>query len=525
MGTTMKYFAISRFAAICTLCISLVCLLSCSHPEKRTTVTFQPDSLRVLRNPCVGWGLYCEGWEFDETYRERYPSVTPANFWKAMDSVRAHEYATHLYIRILWSSLEPEEGKYAWIHNPEYIRFIEEAKKRNLKLAFRIYHATRSRAKQGTPQYVFDAGAKFSWDTGEKFGEPHRVRDAHPEDPIFLARFDKFIEAFAKEYDDPDVTDFIDGFGAGWWGEGHHINLQDDRDLPFLIDQLTGIYHRHFNHILTVYNLAHHHPDPTIISDFEIAKEPVYEQRGFLPRRDGLGSHWFSEGDRDMMLNYFFPDSPLIGEGCYWFTNPVGDTKHWFTNDQLHQMNSWQEALTVGLDDALAYHANTFDLRVPREARFWIEELPGEVQRFITHGGYRLCPDRITYPERVPSGGVMTIGHSWKNMGVGVLPNNHPNWDRKYRVAFALLDPDTKRVISQTVVQDVDPGKWIKGGEYHYSSQLSPGEETGTMLLAVSIFDTKKGEPGLELSLEGPSYGKWYPVGTVTVAARITGDR
>ena len=248
-----------------------MCTLS-TFGQSYTTKTFIADTTSVLRNPCNGWAIYCEGWEFENTWRSIYPQVNAENFWKQMDSISAHKYATHIYIRILWSALEPEEGKYAWKYNKEYIQFIEEAKKRNLKLSFRVYCSTKSRTEEGTPKYVFDAGAGYSWDSGIRNGKEYKVRDAFMDDPVFLEKFESFVKAFALEYDKPDVTDFVDGFGAGWWGEGHHNNMKDFNNLPMLIDKLTGFYYNNFKNIITVYNLAHKHPDPTVVSDFELAK-------------------------------------------------------------------------------------------------------------------------------------------------------------------------------------------------------------------------------------------------------------
>ena len=299
-----------RFSCYSKFWWLVVCsIIGCSTATAQHTSIkiFEPDTTSVLRNPFTGWALYCEGWEFEKTWRVPYPQVNPVNFWKQMDSISAQKYSTHLYIRILWSALEPEEGKYAWIYNPEFIQFIEEAKKRDLKLAFRVYASTKSRSEEGTPKYVFDAGATYSWESTTKLGKEFNLRDAYVDNPIWLGKFEKFIEAFAKKYDNPDITDFIDGYGVGWWGEGHHINLMDKDNLPMLIVRMSGMYYKNFKNIITVYNLAYKHPDPTVVSDFDLAKELVYEQRGFLPRRDGLGSHWFSKGDRDMMQYYFYP--------------------------------------------------------------------------------------------------------------------------------------------------------------------------------------------------------------------------
>lgn len=499
-----------------TVVFSLMVSLSATG-QSTTTKTFETDSTSVLRNPCVGWAIYCEGWEFENTWRSIYPQVNAENFWKQMDSISAHKYATHIYIRILWSALEPEEGKYAWKNNQEYIQFIEEAKKRDLKLSFRVYCSTMSRTEEGTPKYVFDAGAGYNWDSRIKNGKEYKMRDAFMDDPIFLEKFETFVKAFAQEYDNPDVTDYVDGFGAGWWGEGHHNNIKDKDNLPMLIDKITGFYYKYFKNIVTVYNLAHKHPDPTVVSDFELAKELVYEQRGFIPRRDGLGSHWFSRGDRDMMQYYFFPNSPLIGEGCYWLSNPVETADPKSSLDTRFAMKDWPITLKKGLDDALNFHSNTFDLRVPKEAKLWIEEMPDQVQRFITHGGYRFIPENITFSNEAAVGGKIVVTHTWKNTGVGLLPNNHPNWNKKYKVAFALLDPKDKSIVSQTIVENSNPGTWIKGRFYTYRNEIGVGAAKDSLLLAVSIFDTKKNEPGLELGVKEKSINNWYPLGMVSV--------
>jgi len=79
-----------------------------TYGQSTTTKTFEADTTSVLRNPCTGWAIYCEGWEFEGSWRNFHPQVNAENFWKQMDSVSADKYATHIYIRILWSAMEPE---------------------------------------------------------------------------------------------------------------------------------------------------------------------------------------------------------------------------------------------------------------------------------------------------------------------------------------------------------------------------------------------------------------------------------
>ena len=80
-------------------------------------------------------------------------------------------------------------------------------------------------------------------------------------------------------------------------------------------------------------------------------------------------------------------------------------------------MNDFKEAFTVSVTDALDSHCNTLDLRMPLQCKFWIEELPDQVQRFITLGGYRLYPDYIKVEQDHKT---LTLFHSWKNYRCGV---------------------------------------------------------------------------------------------------------
>ena len=164
-------------------------------------------------------------------------------------------------------------------------------------------------------------------------------------------------------------------------------------------------------------------------------------------------------------------------------------------------MNNFSEAFTVGLEDALVSHSNTYDLRVPAQCKFWIEKLPDQVQKFITLGGYRLYPLNVKIQHDKNS---FKIEHVWTNFGVGVLPNRHPNWNHKYQISFGLIDPLTKDVKFVYTDVNVEPSDWLKGRNYSYISSFNiPDELTSKEYhLCVGITDrTKKNKPGIVLSL------------------------
>lgn len=483
---------------ICIL-FCIYSLFGCTSINKEFTTFYEPDTLSILRNPAMGWVMYEEGWSFNKSDRKWY---NPVKFWQEMDEIQAHQYANILYIRVLWNVLEPEEGKYAWLYNEEYKTYIQKAKDRGLKLAFRVFF------DNGVPDFVYEAGAHSTL-------EPplNRKNDKMPyfDDPVFLEKLTNFIEAFAKEYDNPDVVDFVDAYGLGRWGEGHGVTLKNEENLPMVMEKVTEEYARNFKRVLTVINFSY--------ADWKYMKPLVFDRLGFLPRRDGLGSFWVNDEERGY-LNEMFPMKAFIGEGCYWFAFPDKDTTNYnaFREDKRFKMNSFSDAFTVAVDDALATHSNTLDLRVPFQCKYWIEKLPDQVQRFITYGGYRLYPQKIEVKQHDRN---LLIHHEWLNGGVGVLPNRHPNWNSKYKVCFSLLDPVTKEVKYDQVDMNVEPADWVKGKVYTYITIVDLPKELqkGKYLLCVGIVDsTKNNLPGIELSLPKERLIKdWNYIGEVEV--------
>jgi hypothetical protein len=166
-------------------------------------------------------------------------------------------------------------------------------------------------------------------------------------------------------------------------------------------------------------------------------------------------------------------------------------------------------------------HVNTIDLRLPDDANTWINEAPDLVNQFIMKGGYRLRPISIYFPTNKSSDKIV-VKHSWENTGVGKLPNDRRNWDNKYKVAFAFLDPKSKAVVHRWVDDKTDPS-WLNGKKYTYSTEIDISTiNNGQYLFAVAIVDTKKGSrPGLHLAVNSPKVNEgiyeWYPFGFVNL--------
>ncbi|MBD0834751.1 hypothetical protein [Aestuariibaculum suncheonense] len=462
----------------------------------------KPDTLRVLKNPAMGWVMYNEGWELYPYYQNNYKHMNVDHFWKDMDAVNASSVSNILYIRAVWSAFEPQEGKYAWDIDPNFKKLIEGAEKRHLKLAFRVFHQSQDQVQQATPEFVFNAGASFKSIKGQA---GHQIfKNPYYDDPVFMAKFNAFVKAFAAKFDNPEITDFVDAYGAGLWGEGHNVLVKDKSHLGNVIDEITGIYTKHFKNVLTVFNLSE--------SDWKHAKSYVFDQKQLIPRRDGLGSFWFSEKSRERINNYFFPRYPLIAEGCYWLNSKTNDTTNLtYKLDKKYNFNSWKDALTFGMEDALNYHANVYDLRVPLQAKYLIQHAPKSIQKFITHGGYRLYPNRVGVKK---SKDTLIIDNNWRNLGVGLLPNHHPNWNNKYKLAWGLKNKNTSKVIAVTVDLKANPGDWVKDSNYCYKTKLNIPKEIKLedYYLVTGIINGNTKKPEIELALSEAPKDNWYKI-------------
>lgn len=449
------------------------------------------DDSTLLRNPCSGWGLY------DDASGE----VSDATQYWALQDASARNYGSFFYVRWRWSDMEPEEGKYAWIYNENYKKLIQGALDRGLKLAFRIYNNGQDNLRQGTPDFVKLAGAKGYQTTGSN---PHWT--PYIDDAVFQTKLENFIKAFAKEYDNPDKVDFVDGVNVGWWGECDHLELQNNtqQGRDSFLTWITSVYGNNFKKVILVMNMD---SGFGYSSEFNIA----INRQGYGYRRDGLGSSWFTENNQKH-ANSSFPKTVLIGESCYW-----GGNQAW-SSDTKYNLKSWRQVYELTTQQALQYHFNTLDLRGVYETKGWTTTALDLVQKFIQLGGYRLYPSIVSAPETIAPNGKITIGHQWVNLAQGVCPNNNPRWNYKYKVAFALIDSQGK--IAQLFIdKQSDPSTFISDNvvKYTFDATLS-NLALGNYTLGVAIVDTTKNNlPGIRLATTATEIAGWKTVGSVII--------
>jgi hypothetical protein len=184
----------------------------------RTHVDLSPlwDEERALRNPGKGWYHHILDNGIDR-YHVSAPSVLEE--FPGMD---------HIYIRLAWSYLEPEEGRFDW---SRIDTLVEEYVPRGLGVAFRITSKERGgypeRVGQvvdgvhyGAPYWVRAAGAAGVV-VDEVPGRSARAWVPKWDDPIYLKKLENFHRAFAERYDAQPWMRYVDVGSIGDYGEGH----------------------------------------------------------------------------------------------------------------------------------------------------------------------------------------------------------------------------------------------------------------------------------------------------------------
>ena len=519
-------------------------------PEGNVEVSIKSDIKTVLRNPMSGWVIYVPLIEDVDRFWKEYD-----NFPSSKGDVNVSDYATVLYIRGSWTDFNPEEGVYIWqdgVDTPHArsLRALEEgARERDLKVAITLKVDSRDANAQCTPDFVkakmdkaYGAGAAgslssdgkthvpgkgyFNFTLGSEGNERH-YWSPYPDDPVFQEEYAKFINALAAEYDDPERTMFISGLGMGKWGEYHTCvySTGDESPRESVFEWVTDVYANAFTKVPVVTN--YHKFVGCIISEGLASNEPercaLTEKllasaisKGFCMRHDAFGmtsgNFGYAGWEKNFISNWKFK-IPVIGEGG-WIV-----TQGHYTSDDEGGYKTPRD-LRQGEYDAMAgAYVNMMDLRFDEsytqgETWSWFNDAYDLVVQFLEEGCYRVYPDKVTVPSKVTNGKEYTIQHRWLNRGHAYCPTNIRQYEDRFKVAFALLNTGTGKVVGNNIFFDdnAHPHEWTEdSGRKQYELKVTPdGIVPGTYCWATGIVDLYASDPengdykiGIQLGAQG----------------------
>ncbi|WP_337176740.1 DUF4832 domain-containing protein [Paludisphaera sp.] len=345
------------------------------------------DDGRALVNPDMGWTLH-------------YYSNIIANYGsklEASDTLDDFPGLSTIYLRVPWSFLEPEEGRFNWsLFDTPARRFGAKGH----KIAIRVT-STESWLRHATPRWVQEAGAKG---VNFKFGEGPAADGPlwEPDylDPVFLAKLDAFLAAMATRYDgNPDVA-FIDVGSFGMWGEGHTgfgAQLDDEATLA-AVKVHVDLHVKHFKETLLA--ISDDVAGPTRpgasqpATDYALSKGVTLRDDSILvqPPPDS----WYHAE----MAQAFWPKFPVVLEHEHY--GPSKIRKAWSG-----------DLLLKAVED---YHASYMSIHWwPREL---LEENREAIDRINRRLGYRLQLREASWPREATLGAPFAFEATWANAGV-----------------------------------------------------------------------------------------------------------
>jgi hypothetical protein len=469
-----------------TLLAALTSTAGLSAGLNVTTVRPQ-DTGEALANPGMGWVLH----HYDNVAYHYGGKLEPS------DTVDDLPGVTTVYLRIAWSHLEPQEGRFCWsVLDTPAQRWHDKGK----RIALRI-SCCESFMRYATPRWVEKAGAKghnFKPGTGVDPNGPYWEPDY--DDPVFLEKLDHFLAALAQRYDGNPEVDFIDVGSFGVWGEGH---TYWSTKIPYSAETIRthiDLHTKHFKKTLLAANddfASHGRGRQTI----------EYAAASGLTLRDD--SILVQGGDRAYFnaefASLFWEHVPVVLESEHY--GPSRDRGNWKDGSQY-------------LEAIEKYHASYATVHWwPREFLAANEDL---VRKINLRLGYRLQLLEASWPSEIPADGGFWFATKWRNAGVApCLPGGWPALtikDAKGGIVGVFVDAD----FDMRTLQTADPGK--APTETHradFALPLVTDERTrpmkpGVYEVYVSV-GTPTGTPRIALPLPNNDGHHRYPLGKLTV--------
>ncbi len=463
----------------------LLGLSVCSFAQ--TSSASPVDNGKALMNPFMGWQIY-----YYSNVLDNYGSKLEPE-----DTVDEFEGAGVVFFRLPWAFIETEKDKFNWeiIDSPAQ-RWVEKG----YQIAI-LVTSTENWTRQGTPQWVYDEGAKYYEVDG--FIEPEY------NDKKFLKAVDHFVSALAERYDgDPKVA-YVGVGNFGMWGEGHTVltTPKHGKEWGFSTKKkYIDIYAKHFKKTQLV--VSDDIADPYIRQDHFKITDYAFK-KGVSLRDDSIlvqpyPNSWFHDG----LAQQFWPSMPVVVEHEHYIPSV--------------NRGAWdKELLLKAVED---YHASYLSIHWHPHVEY--EGNKDIIPRINRRLGYRLQLDKAEWPSVITKGEAFTIKSSWKNGGVAPCYNGgYPCFtikNSKGGIVAVLVD-------SNLNVKDLQPGKPGEAPALSTECEFTVGQifdnPLGTYSRVVQKGDFQiyfsvgeiDGTPAYNLPYDGCDGHKRYLIGNITI--------
>ena len=474
----------------------LVSCFGCSNSSsQKIDLTVQWDTIRPLANPDKGWYHHMLDNGIEKYLIQDENDLT--NF-PGMD---------HLYLRLAWAYLEPEEGKFDW----SYIdNIVEKYVPMGYKISFRISCKETGPApgsvpleingiRYATPYWVIKAGAKGTENQllgKESWGPKY-------DDPIFIEKLDHFHKAFAERYDGKSFVRYIDVGSIGEWGEGHTHRSTRIPPSVELVKNHIDLYLKHYKH------------SQILVSDDLLAYEKSEDEQKEL--LDYVIENKISLRDDSPMvkslveniLNKWTVKRPHFFDAAYKTMPTVFELQHY---GHVKEDGNWlgkngEEIIpNIGINGADIFR-NAVRMIKPTYIGFhgyldeWLKDNPDLTNELLNLCGYWYFPKSIN--TTLYENGKLLFEMDWLNKGVAPAYST-------YQIRGKLIPVENSSESIDFSIEDSGNRNWMpeQVSTEKYELVLS-GKPKGDYWLAIQLFDKQSNKPveiGLKTELKNGEY-------------------
>ncbi len=497
------------------------------------TVTIRPEqSTAIVHNPGMGVLILLRG-----VNKPRFEDI-PSDAWFLRERV-----TDKILVDVPWSVIEPHEGEIQWDHR-EWEGCFSSWIKAGFKVALQVrgMGSLGTLYNDGTPQWVFDAGAKYVDEAPEyykSFGT-RRPLDDRPLrapvywDPVYVEKASALAHALGARYNGDPNVEFVMTGHMGKWGE-MHVSVGLAPLAPWLEKGLTPErYLAAHKTVIDAYRTAF--PDTALVQELgpiafgefpEDMPLDFYAVREIIPflvdRRVGLKQNGFREAwGSQKQAAYFhacYPKVPVLHE-CWAMFCSATDTR---TTSDFHG-SYWNRG---GEAEGLAeLHILGDTLPVPRGGEF--TEVVHELMRRTTveerkeawrvaarNIGYRFVLDEVSYPVRLTPGKRFESTLVWTNKGAA------PCY-RDYDILLSLADSSGRIAWEEAQPPEIMTSSLLRDRNRTLTEtmrwNLPAGMARGAYTLKMGMCEPGDASKRIALAIEGDGGDRRYAIGETTVA-------
>ena len=406
------------------------------------------DTTRVLENPHKGW------------YQHLLDNQTIKYQVKDMKLFESFPCMDHVYIRIAWSFLEPEEGKYDW-------HLIDDVVNKYVTKGYGVSFAITSKetgkcpivvgqekggVQYATPVWVREAGAKGV----ETESEGARSWSPVCDDPVYLEKLDAFQKAFADRYDGQPWVRYVDIGSIGEWGEGH---TSASTQIPPTVKEVKknmDIFLHHFKQSLIVATddlLYYGKPDSDVDELYRYAVK-----NGMSVRDDSPMVDWYLEHNPDTwsvshphFYDPLYKTKPIVLELQHY--GMVKNEGNWIGKNGEHIIPKYgHSGADIVRNVIRSMHATYIGFHGFMED--WYADNPDLSRELANLCGYWYFPVQASM-NSVMGKGENRLSISWLNKGVAPAYNT-------YSLTLRLINEQTGDFIDR-IIPDSGNRKWLSG--------------------------------------------------------------